>query len=54
MEPYSLRITTFILFTNLKENKGQNPWVCSTPEQEFVSGLNNQVATHRLRAVPVN
>lgn len=46
MEPYSQDHNVYSVYKS-QRNKGQIPWVCSTPEQEFVSGLNNQVATHR-------
>ena len=44
MEPYSLDHSVYSVYKSQRQN-GQTSWVCSTPDQELATGLNNQVAT---------
>lgn len=47
LEPYSQDHRVYSVYKS-QRNKGNNGWVCTTEEQNIVSGINAQVAsTHR-------
>ncbi len=46
IEAYSQDHTTYAVFRSHR-SAGQSPWVCSTPDQQLVAGLNQQVATQK-------
>lgn len=43
IEPYSQDHTIYSVFTS-QRNKGDLPWICSTPDQQLAAGINSQIA----------
>jgi hypothetical protein len=46
VEPYSADHTIYSVFA-AKRSKGGAPWLCSTPDEQMATGLNNAVGTNR-------